>query len=307
MLQTGINEKHQQPFVTCQFKGQIGNQLFIIAATLSHAWDTHGIPLFPGLNTEINRTSYNKERLFFRLDDSPLPRPVRHVYQEKTWFKWEKIPAEADLMLDGYFQSWKYFHHNRDKILSVFAPSLLTLSYLNEKYKDLIGNPKTVALHIRTAGKYLHESKLQVFFGFKYYQRVMDLFPADTIFVVFSDRINWCKIHFPSLKKTFVFIEGNNGIEDLFLMSMMKHNIIANSSFSWWGAYLNQNFHKKVIVPSYWCCDPIPTDTSDLFFPDWTVMSVQPPFEPYPDDMYDYGESQSCDAKAWDEIGKRRR
>ncbi len=299
-----MNEKHDCPFVTCQFKGQIGNQLFIIAACLSHAWDTHATALFPGLNTETNRTSYNKDRLFFRLNDSPLPRPVQHVYQEKKWFKWDKIPIQPDLMLDGYFQSWKYFHHHRNKLLPIFAPSLFTTNLMVEKYKDLIDHPNTVAVHVRTTGRYLHEAKIHMFIGIEYYQKAMALFPNDAIFVIFSDRINWCKKAMQSFQRNIIYIEGNYGIDDLFLMSKMKHIIIGNSSFSWWGAYLNQNAQKKTIVPSFWFCNSNPTDTSDLFLPDWIVLPVTP-LELYPKDMYDYGECQSCDAKAWDEIGNK--
>ena len=297
-----MNEK-LRPFVSCQFKGQLGNQLFIIAATLSHAWDTGAAALFPGLNTETNRTSINKGRLFFRLNDSQLPRPVRHTFQEKLWFRWEKIPAKPDLMLDGYFQSWKYFHHHRDEILSVFAPSSFTLNVLHEKFQDLIDHPNTVAVHVRTAGKYLHASKIHQFLGLEYFRKAMAQFPPDTKFVIFSDRINWCKVHFPSLQKNLSFIEGNDGIEDLFLMSKMKHNIAANSTFSWWAAYMNQNPQKRVVVPSYWYGEPYPNDTSDLFYPDWTIIPLNR-LEAYPEDMYDYGDTQSCDNAAWDRIGQ---
>ncbi|MBF8263318.1 MAG: hypothetical protein HW387_983 [Parachlamydiales bacterium] len=305
MLQTRITEQ-LQPFVSCQFKGQLGNQLFIIAATLSHAWDTGAIGLFPGLNTKTNRTSINKERLFFRLNDSPLPRPIRHTFQEKLWFRWEKIPAKPDLMLDGYFQSWKYFNHHRDEVLSAFAPSSFTLNVLDQKYHDLIDHPNTVSIHVRTAGKYLHASKIHQFIGLEYYREAMALFPSDTKFVIFSDRINWCKTRFALTHKNICFIDGNNGIEDLFLMSKMKHNIVANSTFSWWAAYLNQNPNKKVVVPSLWYGEPYPTDTNDLFYPDWKIISLNH-IEPYPKDMYDYGDTQSCDNAAWDQIGKARR
>jgi hypothetical protein len=289
-----MDDKYQRPLVTCQFNGQIGNQLFIIAATLGYAWDYNATPIFPGLNTEKNRTSYNKNRLFFRLNDSASPRPFLHRFRERLWYCWEKIPFQPDLFLDGYFQSWKYFHHHRNQILSVFAPSQFTINYIRNKYGELIDQPNTVAVHVRTAGKRLHETRLQPFLGLNYYDSAMNRFPADSIFVVFSDRINWCKKHFPSLNRHFVFIEDNYGIEDLFLMSMMRHTIIGNSTFSWWGAYLNQHPDQIVIAPGFWCGDPLPSHTRDLFLPTWSVMPV-PPFGPYPPDMYDYGETQSCD------------
>lgn len=282
------------PFVTCNFNGQIGNQLFIIAATLGYAWDNNVTPLFPGLNIEKNRTSYNKTRLFFRLDASACSRPIQHYFHERLWYCWEKIPYYSDLILDGYFQSWKYFHHHRKKIISTFSPSEYSINYIQNKYSNLIHLPNTVAVHVRTAGKRLHETKLQPFLGLAYYDDTMKQFPADSTFVVFSDRIQWCKKHFPVLNRNFVFIEGNYGIEDLFLMSMMRNIIIGNSTFSWWGAYLNQHPDKQVLAPEFWCGDPLPAHTKDLFMPDWKVMPVLP-FEPYPSDMYDYEETQSID------------
>ena len=116
----------------------------------------------------------------------------------------------------------------------------------------------------------------------------MGQFPPESTFVIFSDRINWCKKHFPNLGKKVVFIEGNDPVEDLFLMSMMKHNIICNSTFSWWGAYLNQNAEKIVIAPVHWMhpdVDPFSELKSNEFYlPEWRVVS--PNYSaPYPNDI----------------------
>lgn len=290
-----LNTSNDLPLVTPRFYGQLGNQLFIIAATLSYAWDYKARAIFPGLNTEENRTSYNRDHLFSRLDAIESPRPFRNIFRERFWYSSDRIPFRPDLILDGYFQSWKHFHHHRFNLLSSFAPSDFTFNILKEKYKELINNPKTVAIHVRTAGKYNHDQRFHPFLGIKYYQNAINQFPDDSTFVVFADRINWCKKHFLSLKKSFVFIEGNDGIEDLFLMSMMRHNIIANSTFSWWGAYLNRHSQQKVIAPEFWggCPQPPQHPLKELILPEWTILPV-PPFEPYPADMYDYGESQSC-------------
>lgn len=122
--------------------------------------------------------------------------------------------------------------------------------------------------------------------------------PPDAIFVVFSDRINWCKKHFPALEKTFVFIEGNDPIDDLFLMSMMKHHILANSSFSWWGAYLDKSRGKIVVAPESWMHPdlyPYPLrHPNDFYLPDW-IMAAPDFSAPYPADMTSYDVTQSLD------------
>lgn len=291
-----MSDKYKQPLVTTQFYGQLGNQLFILSTALSYAWEHNATPIFPGLNTPRNRTSYNKDRLFFRLDASNPPRQFKNLFRQALWHKYEKIPFLPDLVLDGYFQSWKYFHNYREKLLEVFAPSQVTEKYLQDKYADLLKNPNTVGVHVRTAGKTLHANRSQPFLGLEYYRKAFSMFPDDTTFVLCADRINWCKKHFPAVfGKKFVFIEGNYGIEDMFLLARCKHIIIANSTFSWWAAYLNQNPGKRVIVPNVWGGDPAPPEPPlDLFLPEWEVVTV-PPFEPYPEDMYDYGETQSWD------------
>lgn len=284
--------------VTCKLSGQLGNQLFEIATTLAYAWDYNAQPLFPDLNNEEDRLSYNRDRIFFRLNSSPLPRKMRKVFRESKWYSGMRIPYQKDLKLVGFFQSWKHFDHQREKLLEVFAPAQADLDYLNKKYGDLLANSNTVAVHVRTFNKGWHQTKAFPFLGLKYYRDAIKLFPKNSIFVVFSDRINWCKKHFAEFGGNFIFIEGNDGIQDLFLMSMMKHHIIANSSFSWWGAYLNRNPEKIVVAPQNWKNPSFqvfpPPQPNDFYLDDWIVVTNQFD-EPYPSDMTLYDTSQSLD------------
>jgi hypothetical protein len=279
-----------RPIVSCEFLGQLGNQLFIIAATSSYAWDYNAIALFPGLHDPKNHISLHRDKLFFRMDSSSSPRPFMREFWEKYWFSPDKIPyCNEDLFLHGYFQSWIHFHHHRNKLLSLFAPHPTGVDYLYAKYGELLCSPNTVSIHVRTNCRRMHESL--PFLGIEYIKNAMSVFPADSKFVVFSDRINWCKKHVSKLPGDFIFIEGNDEVEDLILMSMMKHHIIANSTFSWWSAYLNQNPNKKIVAPSI---TSIGASTEYLYFPEWIVIPVT--IEPYPDDMCLYdAKSQSLD------------
>ena len=83
-----------------------------------------------------------------------------------------------------------------------------------------------------------------------YYERAMARFPADTTFVFFSDDAAWCRNRFGEGR--MVFVEGQSSVEDLFLMSLCGGHIIANSSFSWWGAWLDPRPGKAVIAPARW-------------------------------------------------------
>ena len=96
-----------------------------------------------------------------------------------------------------------------------------------------------------------------------YFNMGMVQFPSDTIYLVFSDAIDWCKRQFVGDK--FFFIEEPNEVLSLHLISFYRNNIIANSTFGWWGAWLNENSDKTVIAPSRWFGDGYADlDTKDI-------------------------------------------
>lgn len=283
-----------RPYVTCRLYGQLGNQLYQIATTLAYGWDHDAIPVFPELHKQNDRISYNRDSIFFRLDSSMPSRPLMNVFNETNAYSPKKVPLKKDLVLNGYFQSWRHFHHRRDQLLSILAPSEKVVEKLQRKYQDLLSHPNTVAVHMRTHNKELHDKKMHPFMGFDYFRNAMNSFPEDSLFVIFSERMGWCKKNVPVFQKNCIYIEGNDHVEDFFLMSMMKHVVIANSSYSWWAAYLNQNPGKIIVAPQSYV-DPVPDPkfsskqallfkNEDVYFPDWKLCPVN--FnEPYPPDM----------------------
>lgn len=174
------------------------------------------------------------------------------------------INKTGDVYYTGYFQTEKYFKHIRDDILHAFSLRI-PLNTENKRMLKKIKSTKTsVSVHIRR-GDY---TKLQHIYGatdIKYYKKAMQYISENVSnphFFIFSNDIKWCKKHFSSNKNiTFVDInDGNTGYFDLELMRNCKHNIIANSTFSWWGAWLNENPDKIVIAPGKWFADNRPTD-----------------------------------------------
>ena len=105
-----------------------------------------------------------------------------------------------------------------------------------------------------------------------YYKNALDMInPKDKKVLVFSDDLNWCQQIFQGNK--FIFVENNIDIIDLFLMSLCNHNIIANSSFSWWGATFNKNKLKRVIAPKKWFGSYYESyDTKDLYCDGWVIV-----------------------------------
>jgi len=243
-------------FITCNLLGPsathhgLGNQLFGVAATLSHAHDTEKKAYFPCLKNKDRYGRYT-ENIFRKLNLDEPQEQIKNFYQEKNfWFS--KIPNLPNLAVEGYFQSEKYFINNENIIRDTFTLPEYLESFLQSKYSLLLGLDNTVSVHIRR-GDYLTNFKgCFEILDKEYYEKAFAYFDPNSVFVFFAENLEdfeFCKNTF-QLKKCIYIHEEE--VLDLFLMSKMKNNIIANSSFSWWGAWLNQNQNKKVVAPQKW-------------------------------------------------------
>ena len=184
------------------------------------------------------------------------------------------LELSGNFYLDGYWQSEKYFQD----IKNIIRKEITLKEPSPSKYSELTSNIKnsnSVSIHIRR-GDYITNKKFSKVYNLldeKYYQSAVRFIAEkinDPIFFIFSDDINWVKqnLNVPYPK---IFVSDANGMKDyeeLILMSLCKHNITANSSFSWWGAWLNENTDKIVISPDKWFNDKI-GNAKDLIPPDW--------------------------------------
>ena len=261
-------------YVVGDLKGQLGNQMFIIAATESLARDNNAKAVFPGFH-EKNQCSLqeNRKKIFFRLDDTRPKKPVEWTYSE-PYFHYAKIPYRKNMAISGYFQSEKYFAHHKQEIIELFAPSDEILSALKKKYGKIITHPNTVSIHFRDYIRDDPDRKFHPNCTTKYYKNAISMFSSDSLFVVFSNDIPWCKKHFRSINRKFVFIEKEHFHHDFFLMSMCKDHIISNSSFSWWAAYLNKNPKKNVVAPRRWFFESFMSDWHDIYPKEWFIVDV---------------------------------
>jgi hypothetical protein len=177
--------------------------------------------------------------------------------QNRITFNPAMLELRGDVFLDGYWQSPRYFEAIRPLLLTE-----LTLkkgfSTPGEAYVATMMSCPSVSIHVRRAD-YIHNLRTRRDFGLcerPYYERAMALIRQRVEtprFFVFSDDIEWVKSELP-VGKDAVFVKDPTitDTEELMLMSKCQHNIIANSSFSWWGAWLNQNPKKIVIAPTPW-------------------------------------------------------
>ncbi len=188
----------------------------------------------------------------------------------ESQFSYNELPKiEGNIILDGYFQSEKYFNEYKEEIQNLFL-SDEHISLIREMFKDKLNNT-TCSIHVRR-GDYVNLQDIHPVQNMNYYMKAIKSMPKETVFLIFSDDITWCKNNFPNIPEKFVFIEGQKDYEDLYLMSLCNHNIIANSSFSWWGAWLNKNENQKVVAPSSWFGKSSQYNTKDLYCKEWAII-----------------------------------
>lgn len=146
-----------------------------------------------------------------------------------------------------YWQSYNYFEKYKNEIKSDLSFSDGFKNEILSKYPEI--NTNSVSLHIRRTD-YVSSNGYHPVQPISYYERALKIIGDYDNVLVFSDDIEWCKKNLNF--KNQVFVENNSVSFDIWSMSLCKHNIIANSSFSWWGAWLNENENKIVVTPGNW-------------------------------------------------------
>lgn len=252
LLSNVTNKCTSNSFITLDYLGQTGNCLFQTAAAVGYALDNN-------CNVYIKKREIKKKRLhnyLWRYKGSKPKVSIATTYYQQYPYNYEKLPNVSKLRINGYFESEKFFKNHKDTIIDLFSPSKRILSTLHTKYKKIINHPNSVALHIRTFYKDWAVSP-DTFYNYfpapdiKYIEKAISLFPEDSLFVVCSDHIQWCKEHLKHIKRNFVFVHQKTYL-DLYLLTLCKHMITTNSTFSWWAAYLNKNPNKIVVAKTPW-------------------------------------------------------
>jgi hypothetical protein len=252
---------------------------FDVNVTGTHTKRNYELSIFKNFpiasGEDINAFNIWEKNKFLRLANKIFPALQTHrIYREKnfsydhTFFSWK-----ANTYLIGYWQSEKYFSSIANTVQTEF-----TFPEYNSLYAGAIKNcSSSVSIHIRR-GDYINKPASVNFHhscSMEYYYKAVNIMAskvANPVFFVFSDDIVWVlqnfKIDFPthycSQPSTADYI-------DMQLMSLCQHNIIANSSFSWWSAWLNANSSKFIIAPSKWFNDDS-IDTRDLVPASWTQI-----------------------------------
>ncbi len=293
--------------VVVKLMGGLGNQMFQYAAGRSlalrlgavlkldrsyldgpQAGNTHRNYELNGLNVqekfaesrevaELTGQESSRPRTFFLHLRQALGITQFHsnVLRERNFrFQPEFQSASGDVYLEGYWQSEKYFAAITGILRDEFSIGR-SLEGRDRTFAEVIAEEDTVSIHVRRGDYVRHPEVFQYHgvCGIEYYRSCMEIISEkvqDPHFVVFTDDPGWARETFPgSGRVTFVDWDSpRQGCVDLELMKKCRHHIIANSSFSWWGAWLCGNSGKVVLAPRRWFSDPS-IDTSDLLPNSW--------------------------------------
>ncbi len=277
--------------IITKIKGGLGNQLFQYAVGRALSLH-HKVPLKLDLTVFENYKLHNG----YRLDQFAIQADIAaendiinlkggnnvlfsalrkaSLFKRKSYFK-EKRSSYFDarvfknnfVYLDGYWQNELYFSNIRELLLRELSP-INSMNDLGCDYLESINKSNSVSLHVRR-GDYLNLKNINVL-DVDYYMKASEYIRKNVekpTFFIFSDDLDWCKKSLGFLDGSIYIDRTQTEIDDLKLMSFCRHNIIANSSFSWWGAWLNQNPRKTVIAPKDWMLnDP---SSSNVILSDW--------------------------------------
>lgn len=227
--------------------GRLGNQLFQIASTIGYAKKYGQKYDFPEWSYEKDfNTSFNHTQI----ETHTLLRESSEVdYVELPGY----FPGMGNVEIFGYLQSEKYFENAKKEILNIFKTEETNLN--------------SGAIHVRR-GDYTNLQNYHPLQSLEYYKKGMDELGFDHYYC-FSDDIQWCKENL--IDSRIEFVENTSEIQDLKLMSRCKGAVIANSSFSWWGAYLGN--HNNVIIPRNWFGPSIsPYKIEDRVCKGWKIL-----------------------------------
>lgn len=188
--------------------------------------------------------------------------------------EFENLLDKTDL--NGFYQTDKYFSNLKQDLCKIFTLSNKSKAY--EAYETLIKGGKYISVHLRR-GDYVNKSNYHnnLASSYYYYKAVMQLKMTykDVKFLIFSDDIEFCKDYFTKYFEEnvsdFEYVTETTGPEEICLQSLCFGNIIANSSFSWWGAWLNTN-NGPVVAPKNWFGPDGPKDIQDVYCQDWIVV-----------------------------------
>ena len=253
--------------------GRLGNQMFQFAALKGIARNRGFEYCFPPTKNENEWTDHqlfnpfklsNTNQLNVQFIDPDRPTVVEQSFSfDKKLF--DECPDWVSIQ--GYFQTEKYFKHIKKEIKGDFE---FRDEIFDPCKQMLSGLDKPISLHIRRTDYITNPNHTAL--SLEYYKKALNEFNKNSTVLIFSDDPEWCNQQELFSDDRFLISEGNSNYVDLCLMTLCSGHIIANSSFSWWGAWLSDS--NKVVAPDGWFkgSDNEHLDTKDIIPQDWAVI-----------------------------------
>jgi hypothetical protein len=253
--------------------GGLGNQLFIIATTHTLAMDNNDEYAFD-FHRKLSSIGQGnvplayRDNIYSKLKDLP-PKWKHEFHYREPNFGYSPIPYQKNMLLSGYLGNEKYFSHRKAEIINLFKEETILKNIQNE-FSGVLKN--SVSLHVRH-GDYIKLPKVYLIPTTGYYTKAIAILDSrvriDNIIVI-SDDIRWCRGNLRDPRITF--IGGRPDYIDFYLQTLTDHNIMANSSFSWWGSYLNENSDKIVISPKRWFAGGCNASEKNIICDNWISL-----------------------------------
>jgi len=293
-------------FITAEIMGGLGNQLFQIFTLLSYSF-RQKIPFYfstePIHHGQRKKTYWDTpllESLKEFVKTPPLQAPPQIIREQNFHYQPLLVLSDEHIKLFGYFQSFKYFEDQKSSIFQLLKMDE-TQAAMKEKSNNTYDYENTIAVHFRV-GDYVQLQAYHPLMTLEYYTAALNQFLKDQAEAEAPTPAKiWQLLYFceendqsyvetqmikklqenPDFKDKFIFKCIDHQLSDweqMIVMSLCKHQVIANSSFSWWGAYLSscrERVQSKVYYPTTWFGRSMGhKNMSDLFPPDWTKINI---------------------------------
>lgn len=220
--------------ITSFLQGGLGNQMFQIANAISES-------------KKYKIQCKFKPEAYTPMQASQPLKYIENIYRNVD-FSMTNEEYNNSLVFNGYFQSLKYFEDYSNEIKELFSPSEDFLKKIYQIYPQLYSQ-KSLSIHVRR-GDYLSISDILPVIDISYVNSSLEMLGEHEVIFIFSDDKSWVKNNLNC--NNLIIVENLEDYEELWMMSLCKNNIISNSTFSWWGSFLNKNIDKKVVAPSLW-------------------------------------------------------
>jgi hypothetical protein len=249
--------------------GKLGNQMFQYATLYAVAKENNydfGVPHSQKNNTNDYHTFRLPKIFHLSAKDSSNINNLKRFVEKRHDFDPDIFSIQDDTDIYGYFQTEKYFKKYKEEIKKEFEfPE--KISSFCKSFRKTIPNEKVISLHVRR-GDYLAQQQNHPVCDKEYYQEAMNVFDKESCFLIFSDDVPWCMENF-SGEQFRIF--QNNDTYSLCMMSLCDGHIIANSSYSWWGAWLGNV--ENVVAPKKWFGDSLKhKNVEDTYCEGWVVI-----------------------------------